>query len=197
MFYSYTPVTINGVTYTFNTSYKATEETASAGTLSSMLNKSLTKEELEDLRTQIIIFGSIDNTYYAYVPNNYPLVEQSDKINLTKLEVLPEETKNQLLAEGTWAKSQKRIQSMNDLIYKSVEPEGMREYLFNLQTEIRELAALMKQISPMLEAAVVSASDSNQDNTIANILLSTSNTLTKLTASQNELNEKFSSAGLL
>lgn len=194
MFYSYTPVTINGTTYTFNTSYKANEETASVGTLASMLSTPLTNEELEELRSQIILFGSIDNTYYAYVPDNYPLVEQSDKINLTKMEVLPEDVKTKLLVDGNWAKSQKRIQSMNDLVYKSVEPEGMREYLFNLQTEIRELAALIKEMSPMLETAAL---DTKEDNTTAIMLSSTSGTLTKLTASQNKLNEKFSSAGLL
>ena len=196
MFYSYIPVAINGTTYTFNTSYKANEETASAGTLASMLSTPLTNEELEELRSQIILFGSIDNTYYAYVPDNYPLVEQSDKINLTKMEVLPEEVKTKLLSDGNWAKSQKRIQSMNDLVYKSVEPEGMREYLFNLQTEIRELAALIQQISPMIEATYA-ASEPEQNNAIAIMLSSTSGTLTKLTASQSKLNEKFSSAGLL
>lgn len=196
MFYSYTPVTINGTTYTFNTSYKANEETASTGTLASMLSTPLTNEELEELRSQIILFGSIDNTYYAYVPDNYPLVEQSDKINLTKMEALPEDVKTKLLADGNWAKSQKRIQSMNDLVYKSVEPEGMREYLFNLQTEIRELAALIQQISPMIEATYLE-SDPKQANTVAVMLSSTSGTLSKLTDSQNELNKKFSSAGLL
>ena len=194
MFYSYTPVISNGITYTFNTSYKANEETASTDTLSSMLNTSLTNEELEELRTQIILFGSVDNTYYAYVPDNYPLVEQSDKINLTQMEILPEETKTRLLAEGTWANAQKRIQSMNDLVYKPVEPEGMREYLFSMQTQIRELAALVKQLTPMVEAAYLS---DTEDNTVSNILVSTSNTLNKLTTSQSELNAKFASAGLM
>ena len=194
MFYSYTPVISNGITYTFNTSYKANEETASTDTLSSMLNTSPTEEELEELRTQIILFGSVDNTYYAYVPDNYPLVEQSDKINLTQMEILPEETKTRLLAEGTWANAQKRIQSMNDLVYKPVEPEGMREYLFSMQTQIRELAALVKQLTPMVEAAYLS---DTEDNTVSNILVSTSNTLNKLTTSQSELNAKFASAGLM
>ena len=194
MFYSYTPVISNGITYTFNTSYKANEETASTDTLSSMLNTSPTEEELEELRTQIILFGSVDNTYYAYVPDNYPLVEQSDKINLTQMEALPEETKTRLLAEGTWANAQKRIQSMNDLVYKPVEPEGMREYLFSMQTQIRELAALVKQLTPMVEAAYLS---DTEDNTVSNILVSTSNTLNKLTTSQSELNAKFASAGLM
>lgn len=194
MFYSYTPVTSNGTTYTFNPSYKANEETASTDTLSSMLNTSLTNEELEELRTQIILFGSVDNTYYAYVPDNYPLVEQSDKINLTQMDTLPEETKIKLLAEGTWANAQKRIQSMNDLVYKPVEPEGMREYLFNMQTQIRELAALVKQLTPMVEAAYLS---DTEDKTVSNILISTSNTLNKLTISQSELNAKFASAGLM
>lgn len=194
MFYSYTPVISNGITYTFNTSYKANEETASTDTLSSMLNTSPTEEELEELRTQIILFGSVDNTYYAYVPDNYSLVEQSDKINLTQMEALPEETKTRLLAEGTWANAQKRIQSMNDLVYKPVEPEGMREYLFSMQTQIRELAALVKQLTPMVEAAYLS---DTEDNTVSNILISTSNTLNKLTVSQSELNAKFASAGLM
>lgn len=194
MFYSYTPVTSNGTTYTFNPSYKANEETVSTDTLSSMLNTSLTEEELEELRTQIIFFGSVDNTYYAYVPDNYPLVEQSDKINLTRMEVLPEEIKIKLLAEGTWANAQKRIQSMNDLVYKPVEPEGMREYLFSMQTQIRELAALVKQLTPMVEAAYLS---DTEDNTVSNILISTSNTLNKLTTSQSELNTKFTNAGLM
>lgn len=194
MFYSYTPVTSNGTTYTFNPNYKANEETASTDMLSSMLNTSLTNKELEELRTQIILFGSVDNTYYAYVPDNYPLVEQSDKINLTQMEVLPEEIKTKLLAEGTWANAQKRIQSMNDLVYKPVEPEGMREYLFSMQTQIRELAALVKQLTPMVEATCFS---DTEDNTVPNILISTSNTLNKLTVSQSELNAKFASAGLM
>lgn len=194
MFYSYTPVTSNGTTYTFNPSYKANEETASTDMLSSMLNTSLTEEELEELRTQIILFGSVDNTYYAYVPDNYPLVEQSDKINLIQMDILPEETKIKLLAEGTWANAQKRIQSMNDLVYKPVEPEGMREYLFSMQTQIRELAALVKQLTPMVEAAYLS---DTEDNTVSDILISTSNTLNKLTESQSELNNKFASAGLM
>ena len=51
---------------------------------------------------RIVYLGKIGDTFYHYVPDDQVLAEQPEKAEVTKLESLPEETKNTLTLSGDY-----------------------------------------------------------------------------------------------
>lgn len=190
MYYSYIPVVVSGpqgTTYTLNTDWEVEDES------------SLTEEQraqYEELRSQIIEYGAYDGTYYAYVPDDYPIGEQPESINATKLDGLSAEVVQGLISEGTWAKNQRRIQSMLDLEFTPPsENVGIREYLFTLQTSIRALGAVVQQVANTMQASVLSA-DSEESSSLMTLINSTNSILEDLAKAQETLVQTYADAGL-
>lgn len=190
MYYSYVPVVITGpqgTTITLNTEWSVEDE-------SSLTDEQ--REQYKELRSQIIEYGSYEDTYYAYVPDDYPIGEQPEAINAVKLETLDPEVVQGLIAEGTWANSQRRIQSMLDLDFiPPVDSVGIREYLFTLQTSVRALGAVVQQLVTTMQISLLDA-DSKEDFSPLALITSTSSILQELANSQSKLVQTYENAGL-
>lgn len=190
MYYSYVPVVITGpqgTTITLNTGWSVEDR-------SSLTDEQ--REQYEELRSQIIEYGSYEGTYYAYVPDDYPIGEQPEAINAVKLETLDPEVVQGLIAEGTWANSQRRIQSMLDLDFvPPVDSVGIREYLFTLQTSVRALGAVVQQIATTMQTSLLDANSEEASSLLA-LITSTNSILQELANSQSKLVQTYENAGL-
>lgn len=132
---------------------------------------------------RIVYLGKIDDTFYHFVPDDQVLADQPEKAEVTKLESLPEETKNALTLSGDYVTGLRYSEALKNVPYSTDAYQERNQVA--LWQAISDISTVLAQILEQIPLTI--------DTGPVNIALET---IKKFKAQTGSVNTKLEEVGL-